>query len=227
VVLLPRVVRQKGEEPEDWTEPFDAPSAAETVLANNIADEIFRIRNTALPSGKQLRDGEILILVRRRDAFAAAMNRALRNRQIPTVGADRIPVSTHIAVLDCLALADVTLLPDDDLQLASLLKSPLLGLTEEELMQLAIGRGQSLWCALVDSAEERSKTAADKLQRWRKMADRVTPFRFFATILGPDGGRRAFRARLGGEADDVLDTFLSQALAYEAIEAPSLQGFVR
>ena len=35
----------------------------------------------------------------------------------------------------------------------------------------------------------------------------MTPFRFFATVLGPDGGRRAFRARLGGEADDVLDTF--------------------
>ena len=59
------------------------------------------------------------------------------------------------------------------------------------------------------------------------MADQVTPFRFFATVLGPDGGRRAFRARLGGEADDVLDTFLSQALAYEAVEPPSLQGFVR
>ncbi len=46
-------------------------------------------------------------------------------------------------------------------------------------------------------------------------------------MLGPDGGRRAFRARLGGEVDDVLDAFLSQALAYEAIAAPSLQGFLR
>ena len=54
------------------------------------------------------------------------MNRALRSRQIPTAGADRIPVSTHIAVLDLLALADVMLLPEDDLQLAACLKSPLL-----------------------------------------------------------------------------------------------------
>ena len=56
------------------------------------------------------------------------MNRALRRRQIPAAGADRIPVSTHIAVLDLLALADVMLLPEDDLQLAACLKSPLLGL---------------------------------------------------------------------------------------------------
>src|SRR3712207_405466 len=58
------------------------------------------------------------------------------------------------------------------------------------------------------------------------MADQVTPFRFFATVLGPDGGRRAFRARLGAEADDILDTLLSQALAYESYGPPSLQGFV-
>jgi len=207
--------------------PFDAPRAAESELAERIADEIARIRGSVLPSGKRLRDGEIIVLVRRRDAFAAAMNRALRNRNIPTAGADRIPVSTHIAVLDCLALADVMLLPDDELQLASLLKSPLLGLNEDELMRLAVGRVGSLWRALLASTEEPFRRAAEKLRKWRRMADQVTPFRFFATILGPEGGRKAFRARLGSEADDVLDTFLSQALSYESIEAVSLQGFVR
>lgn len=228
VVLLPRAVRQKTEEPEDWTAPFDAPSAAETQLAERIADEIGRIRGSVLPSGKRLRDGEILVLVRKRDAFAAAMNRALRKRFIPAAGADRIPVSTHIAVLDLLALADVMLLPEDDLQVAALLKSPLLGLTEDELMQLAMERQRSLWRALQDQEGNLfARTAAEKLRRWRAMADKVTPFQFFATVLGPDGGRRAFRARLGGEADDVLDAFLSQALVYEMVEPPSLQGFVR
>jgi ATP-dependent helicase/nuclease subunit A len=227
VVVMPRIVRQKPEEPEEWTEPYDAPSAAETELARNIAGEIKRIRNTILPSGKRLEDGEILVLVRRRDAFAAAMNRALRAQDIPTAGADRIPVATHIAVLDLLALADVMLLPEDDLQLAALLKSPLVGLTEDELMHLAIGRNGSLWSTLRNAGEMRFREAAERLGRWRGMADQVTPFRFFATVLGPDGGRRAFRARLGGEADEVLDALLSQALAYEGMEAPSLQGFLR
>ena len=228
VVVMPRAVRQRREEPEDWTAPYTAPSAAETKLAETIADEILKIRNAALPSGKVLRDGEILVLVRRRDAFAAAMNRALRARGIATAGADRIPVATHIAVLDLLALADVMLLPEDDLQLAALLKSPLLRLSEDELMQLAIGRGgRSLWQALREATEKPLVAAAEKLRRWQKVADKATPFAFFAAILGPEGGRRAFRARLGGEADDVLDTFVSQALAYEAVEPPSLQGFVR
>ena len=228
VVMMPRIVRQKVEDPEDWTTPFDAPTAAETELAQRLAEEIRSLRGATLPSGKRVRDGEILILVRKRDAFAAAMNRALRARQIPTAGADRIPVATHIAILDILALADVMLLPEDDLQLAACLKSPLFSLAEDELMRLAAGRERrSLWAALRDAEDERPKAIAEKLRRWRTMADQVTPFRFFATVLGPDGGRRAFRARLGGEADDILDTLLSQALAYEATEPPSLQGFLR
>jgi len=227
VVVMPRIVRQKVVEPEDWTAPYDAPSAAETDLANRIAEEIEALRGTLLPSGKRLREGEILVLVRRRDAFFAAMNRALRARQIPTAGADRIPVASHIAVLDLLALADVMLLPDDDLQLAALLKSPLCGLSEDALMRLATGREhRSLWSALQAAGGEFA-AVAERLRGWRAMADQVTPFRFFATILGPDFGRRAFRARLGGEADDVLDTFLSQAPSYESVETPSLQGFVR
>jgi ATP-dependent helicase/nuclease subunit A len=119
------------------------------------------------------------------------------------------------------------LLPDDDLQLAALLKSPLLGVDEETLMRLAAGRNTSLWRTLRETDDLLLRSAAETLRRWRGMADQVSPFRFFATVLGPDGGRRAFRARLGGEADDVLDAFLSQALAYENVAAPSLQGFLR
>ena len=227
VVVMPRVVRQKHDEPEDWTAPYDAPSAAETELAGRIADEIANIRNTVLPSGKRLEDGGILVLVRRRDALFASLNRALRARQIPTAGADRVPIATHIAVLDLLALADVMLLPEDDLQLAALLKSPLLGVGEDALMRLAAERKGSLWRALRDADDLVLRSAAETLRRWRAMADQVTPFRFFATVLGPEGGRRAFRARLGGEADDVLDAFLSQTLGYENIGPPSLQGFLR
>jgi ATP-dependent helicase/nuclease subunit A len=145
----------------------------------------------------------VLILTRKRGAFVTAMNRELRKHGIPAAGADRVPVATHIAVLDLLALADVVLLPEDDLQLAACLKSPLLGLSEDELMRLASERGrQSLWSALTGSLDPRLRAAAARLQAWRGMADQVTPFRFLATVLGPDGGRRAFRERLGGEADD-------------------------
>ena len=47
-----------------------------------------------------------------------------------------------------------------------------------------------------------------------------------ARVLGAEGGRARFYARLGPEAADALDEFLEHALIYERHEAPTLQGFV-
>ena len=54
----------------------------------------------------------------------------------------------------------------------------------------------------------------------------LTPFAFYAHLLGAGGGRRRFLARLGPEANDALDEFLNLALDYERRETPSLQGFL-
>src|SRR6202043_2225679 len=43
---------------------------------------------------------------------------------------------------------------------------------------------------------------------------------------GPEGGRRKIFSRLGFEAADALDEFLTLALDYERNETPSLQGFL-
>jgi ATP-dependent helicase/nuclease subunit A len=57
-------------------------------------------------------------------------------------------------------------------------------------------------------------------------ARRLSPFAFFADVLGPRHGRKKFLARLGPEANDALDEFLNLALDYEARETASLQGFL-
>ena len=67
-------------------------------------------------------------------------------------GADRLVLTEHIAVMDLMALADALLLPDDDLALAGVLKSPLFGLTDEDLFELAWDRKGSLRAALARKA---------------------------------------------------------------------------
>ncbi|HEX2257161.1 MAG TPA: UvrD-helicase domain-containing protein, partial [Afifellaceae bacterium] len=141
VVVWPRVVRPSEEPPEDWTTPLDAPTAAEEKLAKDIAREVGALLDKPLPSGRILKPGGVLILTRKRGSFAAAMNRALKEAGLPTAGSDRVAVSSHIAILDLMALGDVMLLPEDDLQLAACLKSPLFGLDDDDLMALAGGSG--------------------------------------------------------------------------------------
>jgi len=165
--------------------------------------------------------------VRQRGPLFEAIIRALKDLHVPVAGADRLVLTEHIAVMDLMVLADALLLPDDDLALATVLKSPLVGFDDAELFELAFERKGSLHAALRAKAHGNARfaDAAGKLERLAEWA-REAPFAFYARVLGPEGGRKRFLARLGHEADDALDEFLNLALDYERRETPSLQGFI-
>ena len=173
-----------------------------------------------------MRPGDILVLVRQRGTLFDAIIYALKKENIAVAGADRLMLTEHIAVMDLMALADAVLLPDDDLALASVLKSPLFGLSEEQLFTLAWDRKGSLRAALRARADDLEFAEVNaRLDRYAAWARHDAPFSFFARILGPERGRARFFARLGPEATDALDEFLEHALIYERHEAPTLQGF--
>ena len=200
-------------------------------LANRIADTIrdWLDKGEWLSSeNRRIDAGDILILVRKRNPFAAPMVAALKARGIAVAGADRIALTEQIAVEDLIALGDFLTLPEDDLALATVLKSPLFGLDDDALLTLATGRKGTLWKALLEHAKEDSRFAAplDTLLRWRRAADFSPPYEFFATLLDKDGGRERLLARLGPDAADPLDELLNLALKYDDSEPPSLTGFL-
>jgi ATP-dependent helicase/nuclease subunit A len=168
------------------------------------------------------------VLVRQRGELFEAIIRALKNENVEVAGADRLMLTEHIAVMDLMMLADALLLPADDLALATILRSPLFGFSDNDLFALAWDRGPlPLRTALGRRAgETKFAEAAARLDRLAELAKRETPFDFYAQVLGADGARRRFLARLGPEANDALDEFLNLALEYERRETPSLQGFL-
>jgi ATP-dependent helicase/nuclease subunit A len=147
---------------------------------------------------------------------------------IEVAGVDRLNLGEELAIKDLLAMARFALLPQDDLNLACLLKSPLVGLSEDDLFALAWKRTGHLWRALRTRQRQKPFAAAHaRLADWLKRADYVTPFDFFATALGPEGGRARLLERLGHEAADPIDELLARALQYQHAEGGSLQGFMR
>lgn len=208
-----------------WDAPFDALSSASPTarLAERIAGRIHDLIREGVAQ-----PGDVLVLVRSRGPLFEAILRALKRRGVPVAGADRLVLGEHIAVLDLLALGDVITLPADDLALASVLKSPLFGLDDDDLLRFAPERTGSLLDALGEAAaaDARLGRAHARLMNWLLAGRRLAPFDFYTRVLGADGGRRAFRARLGREADDVLDEFLNRALDYERENPPSLTGFL-
>lgn len=181
--------------------------------------------------GRPVGPGDIMILVRRRGGFVHEMVRALKERNIDVAGVDRMVLSDQIAVMDLIALGRFLLLPEDDLTLATVLKSPLIGMNEDTLFDLAYDRQEArLWRELRRRAPENSVFArADSLlSSYLFRADRTPPYELFAGILaeGEPSGRRRILERLGIEAADPLDEFLAQALEYERGHVASLQGFL-
>jgi ATP-dependent helicase/nuclease subunit A len=218
-------------EPDAWAKPLDEPEAGAPAvrLAARIADLVARWQSVGDETGRLIRPGDVLILVRQRNAFFEAVIRALKERGVPVAGADRLVLTRHIAVLDLVVLGRASLLPDDDLTLAALLKSPLVGLGEEDLLRAAWGRGRTSLAAAVTALAASDPLFArveEKLARWRGQAQRCGPFSFYAGVLGPEGGRRAMLSRLGAEARDAVDEFLRLALEHEQRQPPSLSLFL-
>ena len=216
-----------------WDAPLDylTETAPAAKLAARIAKTIRHWLDTREPlvaRGRPIRPGDILILVRRRNAFVSEMVRHLKEAGIPVAGADRMVLTEQIAVMDLMAAGAFALLPEDDLNLATLLKSPLVGLTEDELFDLAWNRKGKLWDAL--GAHEGEPTrfgeAHAVLAHIRSRADFAPPYEFYAELLGAGEGRRKLLARLGPDANDPIDEFLALALDFERRHAPTLQGFL-
>lgn len=224
-------------EDDDTSEPWDAPvdHLAVDSPAARVADRIARTvkgwidRGEPLPAqGRAVRPGDVLILLRTRGSFAEEMVRRLKDLGVPVSGRDRMVLTDQLAIQDLVALGRLTLLPEDDLNTACVLKGPFVELTERQLYDLAHDRKGSLLDALraMQGEDNAFGRAWRRITEWRNRADFMPPHEFFAELLGPDGGKRDLMAHLGSEAAEPVDDFLAAALEYERDHVPSLEGFL-
>ncbi|MEO1090307.1 MAG: double-strand break repair helicase AddA [Pseudomonadota bacterium] len=225
--------------------PWEAPPRTATVdpaerrlakaIARTVADWLDG-GERLLREGRVLTAGDVMVLLRRRGPLQEVLVRAFKRASVPVMGADRLPLTSHLAVQDLVNLGEAVLLPENDFAFACFLKSPLGGLDDDDLFRLAHGRGKGerLLNRLRDAAggDARLAQILDRFETWRRLADFVPPYEFYLRALGgsvgPGGfeGRRAFIGRFGAEAGEPLDAFVDQALAYERGHAATLQGFL-
>ncbi|MDE1900084.1 MAG: double-strand break repair helicase AddA [Alphaproteobacteria bacterium] len=236
VELWPLIEPDKNDGDADpWEMPVDYEEERDpqAELAQRIASKIkgWLTRRETLPGmNAPVRASDVMILLRRRGRFADLMVRALKLAGVPVTGIDRMRLMQQLPVMDLLALVRFVLLPEDDLNLAALLRSPIIGLGEEQLMELAIGRTTSLWQRVRDVSA--FAAVRDYLAARLGEADYTTPFDFLSRALAlpcpgdAGGGRRALWQRLGDEAIDPIDELLTAAQNFGRAHAPSLQNFL-
>jgi ATP-dependent helicase/nuclease subunit A len=218
---------------EDLTAPWRP--AAEQLLAFKIAEQInaWLSGHEALVvhdkscGARTVQAGDILILVQKRSDLMTTLVSALKSKGIAVAGVDRIQLLDQLVIKDVLAVVQFVLLPQDDLNLAALLKSPFIQLDEAQLLNLCAQRdGAALWTQLKSSDDAVCKTAHDWLDAQLARADQMPPFDFLSQLLDAPTGRSALLAALGDEVADPLNMLIDAALRYEQEEVASLQGFL-
>ncbi|MBN9344113.1 MAG: double-strand break repair helicase AddA [Caedibacter sp. 38-128] len=168
---------------------------------------------------------DILILLRERSSLMSSLISSLKTQGIPVAGPDRLSLLNEIAIQDLIALGEFLLLPEDDLNLACVLKSPLVDLDEEDLFNLAYNRQEeTLWGRLQKNLKYQSQYIF--LSELRDKVDFVGPFSLYSDLLNRLEGRKKFHARLGEECIDAIEEFLTLCLDYENTHCASLQEFL-
>lgn len=268
VEVWPLVPEPPKSEPEDpWSvsavlpegKGVDAPPAgspdlqlarliASTVRQAIAAGELVSERQGRQWVRRPMRAGDVMVLVRQRGAIFEHMIRELKAAGLPVAGADRMVLAEQTVVQDIVRVARVALLPEDDLALAELLKSPFfhpVGCAEPPvddmaLFDLAHNRSDTLWAALQASDDSRFAPARDFVRDVLARVSVETPFAFLSGVLdlaSPTGESYAARlfARLGVEAEDPAREVLDRALAHSrghggsglaGAGAPALDRFV-
>ena len=225
-LLAPLRAPEGDEDGEDGEEGWVA--SATRTLASAIAKQVRRWLDDGHmleAHGRPLRAGDVMILVRKRTDLAALLVARLQKEKVPVAGVDRLRLAAPLAVKDCLAAIRFVVQPDDDLNLASLLVSPICGWTQDQLYDVAhVERRGSLWRHLREVA---TPTTIAVLRDLLGRADFTSPHIFLETMLsGPIGARAKLLARLGNEAGDPIDELINAALQFEREGVATLQGFL-
>jgi len=210
-------------------------------LAENIAQQI---RQWTDPKGegfqlvkgekRRAEPGDIMVLVRKRRDLAGLIVARLHAHGVAVAGVDRLRLGAPLAVRDLVAALRFAAQPLDDLNLACLLVSPLIGWSQEQLLHHGYRpeaedrtKRPALWNHLRRSPEPEAIAVCDQLRELLGKADFDPPQALLHWLLtGPWQGRRKLIARLGREANDPIDELINAAQAYVATATPSLVGFL-
>lgn len=233
VALWPPIKGGTADEGETDEEAPDWFSRADRQLADRIAAQVAAWMEHGFPlmkgSHRRAGPGDVMVLVRKRKELAGLIVARLHARGVPVAGVDRLRLGAPLAVKDVMAALRFAAQPFDDLNLANLLVSPLIGWSQDDL--LAHGwreKRVTLWAHLRASREPLAAETLAQLGELLALADYEPPQALLHWLLtGPWQGRRKLVARLGREANDPLDELVNVALAYTSAHVPSLAGFIQ
>ncbi len=186
----------------------------------NIADKIA----TLLSTGKY-KPNDIMILVRQRAPLVAPMTFALKRRNIPVAGSDRIILPEFPIIKDLMNLLRFCMNTKDDYSLCCVLKSPMFRFSEEDIYNLCANRNKDK--TVFDLLADNHKDVFDILSDFVNVYSVSGPYTFFSYVLNHYNMREKMVAALGEHIIDPLEEFITICLSYERTRPGTLRHFIK
>ncbi|HWU96965.1 MAG TPA: UvrD-helicase domain-containing protein [Oxalicibacterium sp.] len=195
-----------------------------------VAQAILRARSTV----DDFAWSDVMMLVKKR-THLRAYERALREAGIPFISDKRGGLLASLEIADLIALLTFLITPNDNLALAHVLKSPIIGASDDDLIMLASRTGRTWWqrlhqCEASSALPVALQRAIALLSRWLQMAPHLPVHDLLDRILheGDVIARYAssvsplVRAQVLGN----IEAFTELALNLDAGRYPSLPKFI-
>ncbi|MDA9231004.1 double-strand break repair helicase AddA [Rickettsiales bacterium] len=175
---------------------------------------------------------DIMILIKdRANNLGNLIINNLQKEKIPVSGGDKFELSSHFLVKDLLLIAKFLLLPQDDLNLATLLKSPIIAISEEELFDVCqIKDRESIYLfqalKLSDNINiKKSLIFLDDVQKYY-LENQNQIYQLFLYILEYKNKKVEIIEYFKEESREIIHQFLNLCLNFENSEDFGLENFV-
>lgn len=217
-----------------WNFPLQASESrtSEMKLAEYIASfiaEKVHSKYILKSQNRPVNAGDFLILVRRRGSFTKRLIDSMRAKDVEVAGIDRLDLKQSLSVQDIVAMAKFVLMPYDDLNLAGLLKSPFVGMSEEGLFSIAKDRKKEpIWQYMqqaVLAGDMFLQKPVSQLQQFIDLYSNYGLSNFFKVILNSLNFRCKLLSMNIDDNGEVIDEFIGLVENFERT-SNSLQEFI-
>lgn len=175
---------------------------------------------------RQINYGDIMILLRKRsNNFNKILQQKLIDNSIPFRGVTKIRFSSNLIIQDLISILRFVLLPEDDLNLASLLKTPFFDFDEEKLFDCNLLKNQqkiSLFAAL--NSDDKYQNASNKLKNIIELSQNLQIYEFYFNIINEEI-RNKYLSYYGENSLLIIEQFLLEIINFSSEKLTNLQKF--
>jgi ATP-dependent helicase/nuclease subunit A len=228
VEIWPRIEAKKNEKEDEikWKNFAINGEDEEFCQKQEMAKKITQKILLWVKEEKRVEFKDVMILLRKRQGgFNKILQREFQENLIPFKGVKKIRFGDNLLIQDLLALARFAALPEDDLNLACLLKSPFFALSEEELFELCVAKNSSQISLNESIFQGKNDILREKLQKIRDLSLKINIFEFYSNVIDEDV-KKSFLLEFGEDSLIIIEQFLLEVFAFCQKNLPNLEKFL-